>query len=289
MGKMRLEPKATTSVKTKVTRIGVGGAILMAGLMGVLGIQGTKSEQSTESTETVESVERKQSAETIASAESEESTSSAATAESEESSESNEGSKSSESAESTASALQMSAVMATVENNSGKLSWSTYMEKNSLMFQVESSLDNENFEKLGKVRAYGLGVTHEQQDYEFFDETLIDAQMPRVFYRVRHVGYYGKVTDAKPIEFDLKLDLGLYARIDEIGEEELRIRYAADEDAHFDLRILNSLGEIMESQSLTANLVPKITELDISKWEKGAYFVQLINDESSVLEQIVLP
>lgn len=283
---MKLQPRAKTSVKTKVTRIGVGGAIVMAGLLGVLGIQGTESEQSAESVESVESVEGQQSSETVASSES---AASAESAESSEASESEESSESSESAESTASALQMSAVMASVEHNSGKLSWSTYMEKNSLMFQVESSLDNKSFKKIGKLKAYGMGITHDQQDYEFYDKELANAQMPRVYYRVRHVGYDGKITDAKPIEFDLKLDLGLYARIDEIGEEEMKIRYAADENSSFDLRILNAAGEIMESLSLEANLEPKIAALDIKDWEKGAYFVQLVNEESSVLEQVVLP
>jgi len=60
------------------------------------------------------------------------------------------------------------------------LRWSTMSEVNCKGFQIDRSLDRNEFSKIGFVKA--TGNSSNRQDYEFEDKTVFKSQLNRTFY-----------------------------------------------------------------------------------------------------------
>ncbi|MEM6347834.1 MAG: hypothetical protein AAF927_28350 [Bacteroidota bacterium] len=193
---------------------------------------------------------------------------------------------------STASAVQFMGVASSLNANgtAGLVKWSTAMEQNTQFFEIERSLDGDKFESLGKINAQGKGVHQQRNDYSFEDESLGMTQMPRVFYRVKQTGMDGKSVTTDMIEHDLNLDLGLYAAIlkSENANEKIKIRYAGDQEGSMTLRIFKPSGEVLIEQTLKSDFTPQMVSVETAGWEAGPYFLQLANENTTVMEQFSL-
>ncbi|MEL7534318.1 MAG: hypothetical protein AAFN10_23635 [Bacteroidota bacterium] len=193
---------------------------------------------------------------------------------------------------STASAVQFMGVESSLNANgtAGLVKWSTAMEQNTQAFEIERSLDGDSFESLGKVNAQGKGTYNQKSDYSFEDESLGMTQMPRVFYRVKQIGMDGKSVTTDMIEHDLNLDLGLYAAIlkGEDTKEKIKIRYAGDQEGTMILRIFKPSGEVLIEQTLKSDFTPQMVSVETAGWDEGPYFLQLANDNTTVMEQFSL-
>ncbi|MDO7850258.1 M36 family metallopeptidase [Hymenobacter convexus] len=74
----------------------------------------------------------------------------------------------------------------------GLLRWATASEKNNDYFAVESSLDGQVFQPLGRVA--GHGTSAQRQDYRFVDKNLARYAAEQVYYRLRQVDQDGTAT-----------------------------------------------------------------------------------------------
>lgn len=193
---------------------------------------------------------------------------------------------------STASAVQFMGVQTSLnaQGTAGMVKWSTAMEQNSKYFEIERSLNGEEFESLGKIDARGQGVHNSRSDYSFEDKSLGMTQMPRVYYRIKQIGLDGKSAATDMVEYDLNLDLGLYAAIlkPETDGKKIRIRYAGDQEGEMTLRIFKPSGEVLIEQKLQSDFTPQMVSVETAGWDTGAYFLQLANDKTSVMEQFTL-
>lgn len=315
----RLTNTQRTSITNKLLK-GTGGAILLSMLIfGALSVQDqselseTKSNASATTTESVaanssaqaqqesfasteaEAVESIETVETVEATETVAANNEAAAAQSQASVQTNTSVASvtgTAGITSTASAVKFMGVQTSLNANgtAGMVKWSTAMEQNTKAFEIERSLDGDNFEKLGKVSAQGKGTHNQRSDYSFEDESLGMTQMPRVYYRVKQIGMDGKSVTTDLVEYDLNLDLGLYAAIlkSESDNDNLKIRYAGDQEDSMVLRIFKPSGEVLIEQKLKSDFTPQMVSVETAGWESGAYFLQLTNESTTVMEQFSL-
>ncbi|MFK7921610.1 MAG: hypothetical protein AB8H47_06610 [Bacteroidia bacterium] len=318
----RLINTQRTSVINKLLK-GIGGALLLSMLIfGALSVQNEETlEASNAKTETLaseslaeksstqaqqesfselamtetESVESTESVEEVEAVESAASTSSATSSQAQTSTKAKArvaSVKGTAGIASTASAVKFMAVESSLNatGTAGLVKWSTAMEQNSKFFEIERSLDGDNFESLGKINAQGKGAHSQRNDYSFEDESLGMTQMPRVFYRVKQIGLDGKSVTTDMVEHDLNLDLGLYAAIlkGESSNKKIKIRYAGDQEGAMVLRIFKPSGEVLIEQTLKSDFKPQMVSVETAGWEAGPYFLQLVNDNTTVMEQFSL-
>ncbi|GAB2963550.1 hypothetical protein GCM10027048_35730 [Hymenobacter coalescens] len=72
------------------------------------------------------------------------------------------------------------------------LRWATAQEKDNARFEVEVSLDGQQFRRLGAVN--GQGTTTQRHDYEYLDARIARYATGLVYYRLRQVDTDGKAT-----------------------------------------------------------------------------------------------
>lgn len=91
------------------------------------------------------------------------------------------------------------AIDATLHNDAAVVNWQTASEGNNQQFEIERSLKNESFEKIGEVK--GSGNTTEVRSYSFSDMNAMDfiEQTPVLYYRVKQLDVDGNYTYSKTV------------------------------------------------------------------------------------------
>lgn len=84
------------------------------------------------------------------------------------------------------------------------LEWTTAFEENTMVFEVQRSLDAQNFTSIGAVAAAGFSA--ERLDYDFTDTEVPNVET--VYYRLRQVDFDGHSTFSNTIELHPQLPQG---------------------------------------------------------------------------------
>lgn len=91
-----------------------------------------------------------------------------------------------------------------LENNSGRLYWQTFSERNNAGFEIQKSFDGQNWETIGWVD--GAGSTTSTMDYEFLDP---DISQQGHYYRFRQVDFDGAASYSNLVFLSLKAPVSL--------------------------------------------------------------------------------
>ena len=103
------------------------------------------------------------------------------------------GSQQLQSTQSLVSAVEYSYLQAAWDQaeSSGVVLWGLSFEDHISHFEIERSLDEAEFQIIGKVEAEGEGKHADGRKYEFADQNLKKAQFPKASYRIRYYGMDG--------------------------------------------------------------------------------------------------
>jgi Secretion system C-terminal sorting domain len=167
---------------------------------------------------------------------------------------------------------------------SSLLHWKTIQEINTAYFDIERSSDAIGFKKIGKVNAGGNSTT--AIEYNFIDN---NPEQGINYYRLRQVDIDGSFmyTPARQVIFD-KLQAGsvkyypnptngiLTIELSAVNSNEVRV-----------VNICNSAGLVVNQFKISAFAGTKM-QIDLSKYAKGTYFIQVKTAIINSTERIVL-
>lgn len=94
------------------------------------------------------------------------------------------------------------------------LEWSTASEKNNDYFQIEHSIDGQNWQKIGEIK--GAGTTTSNQ---YYSATHKDYPSEINYYRLIQVDYDGTVNKHKIISIDNSEDRYLVKKVNSLGQQ----------------------------------------------------------------------
>jgi Secretion system C-terminal sorting domain len=164
------------------------------------------------------------------------------------------------------------------------LNWKTSQEINTASFNIERSNDAIGFKKIGTVRAAGnsnVGI-----EYSFIDNNPVQGIN---YYRLKQIDIDGRFiyTPVRHIIFD-KLDAGavkyypnptngiLTVELASINSNEIRV-----------INICNATGAVINQLKIAASAGNKM-QIDLSKYAKGIYFIQVKTVTINSTERIIL-
>jgi hypothetical protein len=156
--------------------------------------------------------------------------------------------------------------------NSVLLTWSTAQEVNNSHFNVQRSIEGENWENIGQVS--GNGTISSLSSYIFTDA---DAR-PIAYYRLEQVDYNG-ISEYSPI---VRVDFMGIVPIEIIGSNpvysELDVLINAEYSVNT-IEIYDMYGVMVYSEKLEGAL--STISLDVSELAVGTYFITLNNEENA--------
>jgi uncharacterized repeat protein (TIGR01451 family) len=166
------------------------------------------------------------------------------------------------------------------------LSWSIIAAKETDRFEIERSLDNTNYAKVGTVT--GPVKVNQQQSFGFTDDIGgINSEI--IYYRIKVIGKAGEIKYS-----NLLVIKNTQARIQlavspNPASSNIQVRFYCETETVADLRMLDNSGKIVfvhKQKVVKGNNV--ISLLNLARFSNGAYFIQVQINNNMHTQKIVL-
>jgi hypothetical protein len=164
------------------------------------------------------------------------------------------------------------------------LNWKTLQEINTASFDIERSNDAIGFKKIGAVNAAGnsnVGV-----EYSFIDNNPLHGMN---YYRLKQIDVDGRFiyTPVRQVLFD-KLDAATVKYYPNPTNGILTIELSIENSNELRVvNICNAAGAVVNQLKIAANAGSKM-HIDLSKYAKGIYFIQVKTATVNSTERIIL-
>lgn len=161
-----------------------------------------------------------------------------------------------------------------------KISWSTYWEENNSHFEIESSFDGFNFEKIGTQQ--GKNNSDNIINYEFIDRNPLVNQT--IYYRLKSYDFNGTFETTNSISTLIKNDEIHTFPNPSTGV--VNISKGKYDDIQIEVKDL--FGDILYTTNVSSN--EEMIKIDLQELEKGTYIISIYTNEKNLLnnELIIL-
>ena len=173
-----------------------------------------------------------------------------------------------------------------------QLRWITLSEDNTSHFEIERSLDNKSFVKIGTVKA--SGHSHTLLNYEWLDKNLPIAQTSVFYYRLKTVDFDKNATlsSIKSLFFNKnkqKPSLEISPNPTTSGKLHIILRGPIDEKTSTDLTVTDLLGRLIFQKNtfVTADM-PFDIDFSSETISAGVYIVSCQNGTTRLMQKVVI-
>jgi glucose/arabinose dehydrogenase len=172
-------------------------------------------------------------------------------------------------------------------NDNARLEWVVNNEVDVISYSVERSLDNVNFEEIGKVDAKNIPATN--LTYNFIDYNA-GKLANKVYYRVHSNENSGakKYTDIIDVSFGKLQDV--YVNVfpnPVVDKTTVTINAIADENVQ--LKLIDNAGRIIQTIDIELVKGKNNLQLNLSKYKAGIYYLDIngkaINEKTKIIKQ----
>jgi hypothetical protein len=181
--------------------------------------------------------------------------------------------------------IEASPLFASIENNAGKLKWSTYAEINNAGFEIQKSFNGIDWNAIGWVDGAGSYVG--TLDYEFIDEQL---QYQNQYYRFKQVDFDQSYTYSNVVNLHPSMTtqdpnhIAIYPNPVRSGAY-LNIRSWISYELELNAQLYNTLGQLMLQKNIAFDDFNNLIELPMNGIPQGNYFLILSNKEGVILSK----
>ena len=158
-----------------------------------------------------------------------------------------------------------------LSNKVVNLDWKTMSETNSHYFEVQRSLDGDEFEKIDVV--FAAGNSSVQKNYHIIDKNAVPEVMN--YYRLKQFDLSGNFKYSK-IEAIVYSDLNSKIQVEPNPTSNAAdVIFNSASEGIYHINILDFTGKILVSKEIKINSGKNVIPLDLSKFANGVHFVTL--------------
>ncbi len=184
--------------------------------------------------------------------------------------------------------VELTGFNANVQGNNVLLNWSTATEVNNRGFDIERSINNSSFVKIGFIN--GKGSSTEKVNYSFADNNLNSGTYT---YRLKQIDLNGTFTYSNSVEVSIGVDPNTFELSQNYPNPfnpATSIKFLSGRSEFVTLRVYNVLGQEV------ANLFNQTTEagktyeviFDASDFGSGVYFYSLEQGSKVITRKMIL-
>ena len=165
------------------------------------------------------------------------------------------------------------------ENNSVKLNWNTFSERNNDYFTIEKSKNGITFEFVGRIK--GAGNSSNENFYSLVDE---DTKEGTTYYRLTQTDFDGKKTESSFTDVTIinndKFNVQFYPNPSNLSSKVfVKINNKSTEEVAINIFEIN--GKLVDTQIV--KMINNETKLEMNhQFTSGVYIVQAINSIGEV-------
>ena len=184
--------------------------------------------------------------------------------------------------------VELVAFNAHSSSNGTELNWITASELNNNGFEIQRSIDNQNFVTVGFVS--GQGTTTEKHYYSFVDFINI-TNTATLYYRLKQVDFDGSYTYSHIVSVETlsPIEFALEQNYPNPFNPATTIKYSISKDQLVDLKIYDVMGnEIVTLVSEIKSSGNYEVIFDASNLPSGAYFYTLVTEDFVSTKKMML-
>ncbi len=167
-----------------------------------------------------------------------------------------------------------------------KINWVTATELNNRGFEVEKSVDNNNWMDLGFIQ--GKGTTTEKTYYSYMDDDVINGMN---YYRLKQIDFDGSINYSPTVSISYEQPNGfiLSQNYPNPFNPTCTIHYALPREAYVTLNIYNVLGtKLKELINEKKSAGDYSIEFNSENLPSGIYFYRLQTDNFTDTKKMIL-
>ncbi|MEM6261932.1 MAG: T9SS type A sorting domain-containing protein [Bacteroidota bacterium] len=174
---------------------------------------------------------------------------------------------------------------ARLKNGHGILDWVTGAEINSLLFDVERSLDGRTFEQIGSKQA--AGFSDMPLYYSFIDSNVVTLGVNRFYYRIRQEDLDGQSEYSRIVELNLQaLKEHVHMTIfPNPTTDFVQVRLESSMPLDAQLEMFNMAGQIVHHEPLSGGQERRI---NLAKFAEGTYVVRVVYENEQISKKLVV-
>ena len=173
-----------------------------------------------------------------------------------------------------------------LQSSNVRLNWTVIASKEVDHFEVERSLDNISYNKVGTVS--DAVKLNEPQNFLFNDNvSAINREI--IYYRIKVVGKAGDIQYSNVLVIRMRQTKTLMTMTPNPARDYVMIAFTAEKDAETTIRLVDNIGKVVMVQKqklLRGNNTVQLRGLE--KYSSGVYMVQLIINDEVVTAKLVL-
>ena len=161
------------------------------------------------------------------------------------------------------------------------MDWSTATEKDNSHFEIEKAVQSLEFQAIGEVE--GNGTTSTESNYTFIDR---DLESSTAYYRLRQVDYNGVYDYSKVVVATCDIAKSEFSVYPSVSDGRYMLRFN-QETLFLGLQVLNHLGEIKSSFTVSDHGKANHFNLDLEDLAAGVYYLRVkMNDRLETVKVV---
>lgn len=155
-----------------------------------------------------------------------------------------------------------------------QLNWQTAQEINTSHFEIERSIDGNNFMKVGSENASGNSTNN--RDYIYNDKLPATIQsLSKIYYRLKSVDLDGRFTYSDIVTILLNKKMEQLIVFPNPAKEKINIQTTITKAGKGFVNILDGTGKIVLKKEINLNAGSNAFPLNISLLKAGTYFLKM--------------
>jgi uncharacterized delta-60 repeat protein len=175
--------------------------------------------------------------------------------------------------------LQIEAFTAIKQTNSVVLKWQTAYEYNVSHYEVERSVDGNNFIKIAMVNTSG-----NSQDWRNYEAIDAKPAQPYNYYRLRIVHRNGDVVYSRIIAIQFNSSITKLQAYPNPVKNNVTIQLTSS-DKVTQIELVDVSLKVIRSTSITTNGNTAVTSIDMGQLPKGIYFIRVNNEILKLIKE----
>ena len=168
--------------------------------------------------------------------------------------------------------LELLTFEAWLQNNDGKLRWTTENESNTDNFLVERSLDGISFHQIGTVAAINTTGSHQ---YDYTDANITSIDTRTIYYRLRQVDLDGSYVYSKIVSIDIaqeKTSISLYPNP---VQATMNLSISLPRQEQLKWQLMDNSGRLIRFGQYNLLQGRTVVTEDISNLARGVYYLEI--------------
>ncbi|CAN5395823.1 hypothetical protein BH10BAC3_BH10BAC3_17120 [soil metagenome] len=166
---------------------------------------------------------------------------------------------------------------ATLSGKDVLLKWTTTEETNTSHFEIQSSKSADKFEKIGSVKA--ATNSNQKINYQFVDANPAALASGKLYYKLKMVDKDGKFSYSKIAIVGLPITGSQFSIFPTVVKDNLFMISNSSYEGTADVRIVDQAGRQVYTQRLNLHNTVNQSSINVSRLNKGVYYIQLITKD----------